>query len=150
MAGFLKTLNDKFRYQLLRHRNLPFLKATMAASAMIAIANGSISFSERIRLDQIIKALEALKVFDPHEGVNLFNEYADAILKSPATGRIRAMKAIKAVAKDPETAALLIRVCLAISEAKGEMYLVEKIEIVSLCSTLGIEPERCGLDSKFL
>ena len=55
-----------------RHHNLPFLKATMAACALVATANGEVSFSERVRVDQIIETLEALQVYGPHEAVNIF------------------------------------------------------------------------------
>ncbi len=150
MSGFLNSLTGHFQHQLERHRNFPFLRATMAASALVAIADGSIAFSQRIRVDQILTTLKALQVFDPHEGVELFNEFAEAILKAPAAGRAKAIGVIEPMANNPETAALLIRVCLAISEANGEMSLVEKIEIVTLCSLLGVEPVDCGLDTNFL
>ena len=150
MPGFFETLIDQLREPLhdekIRHRNLPFLKGAMAASALAAIADGSITFSQRVRVDQVLQTLEALKVFDPHEGVDLFNQYTDSILKSPQSGRKKALKAIRNVAKDEETAALLIRICRAISEAHGEPSLVEKIEMISLCSQLGVDPNACGLD----
>ncbi len=145
MAGFLNSLLSGYREQLERRRNEPFLRAVMAASALVAIADGSIAFSQRIRVDQILETLETLKIFDPHDGVNLFNRYAEAILEASEPGRARAVEAIKPLARDPETAELLVRVCLAISEANGEISLVEQIEIVTLCSLLDIDPKNCGL-----
>ena len=59
----------------------------MAACALIAISDGEITFSERIRVDQIVETLDALKVFDPHEAVDLFNDFTAAIRKSPKHGR---------------------------------------------------------------
>ena len=154
MSGFFETLIDQLREPLhderIRHRNLPFLKGAMAASALAAIADGSITFSQRVRVDQVLQTLEALKVFDPHEGVDLFNQYTDSILKAPKNGRQKAMKAIRNVAKDQETAVVLIRICRAISEAHGEPSLVEKIEMISLCSQLGVDPNTCGLDANDL
>jgi len=35
--------------------------------------------------------------------------------------------------------------CLAVAEAKGEKSLVDQIEIVILCSVLGVEPKDAGL-----
>jgi tellurite resistance protein TerB len=145
MASFLSELLGDYRTALERHRNRPFLKATMAACALVAIADGDISLSERIRVDQILDTLDELRVFDPHEAVDLFNEYVAAIRSSPRNGRAEAMAAVQEVAGDLETAALLMRVCLAISEAGGVKPLVSQIEVVMLCSLLGVEPKACGL-----
>ena len=145
MSGFLDNLTSFYQERLARLRNRPFLKATMAASALVAIADGSVTFSQRMRMDQILETLTALKVFDPHEGVDLFNDYVREILDSPKEGREAAIRAITAGARDEESKRLMIRVCLAISEASGEIGLVEQIEIVSLCSLLGVDPGTCGL-----
>jgi len=149
MPKLLHTLSRRIHTRLERHHNLPFLKAMMAACAMVAIADGSIAFSQRIRIDQILETLEALKVFDPHEGVELFNHYADAILADPKSGHAEAIKAIKPMAKDPDIARLLVRACRAISEANGEISLVEKIELITLCSLLEVNPADCGLDPDY-
>ena len=145
MAGFLATLIDSYQEHLERQRQRPFLRASMAACATIAIADGEVSFPERVRVDQILGTLEALKVFDPHEGVGLFNDFVDAIRRNPRKGREAVTEAMLEVADDPETAALLIRVCCAVSEADGGKELVDQIEIVSLCTQLGVEPRDLGL-----
>jgi len=145
----LNGLKGLIHTQLERHHNLPFLKATMAASAVVAIADGSIAFIQRIRVDQILETLDTLKVFDPHEGVNLFNAYTDSILKDPASGHVKAIAAIMPMAKNHEIAKLLIRACRAISEANGDISLVEKIEMITLCSLLGVDPADCGLDPDY-
>jgi tellurite resistance protein len=145
MSNLINTLREQLKDQLARRRNLPLLKAAMAASAIVAMADGSVSFGQRVRIDQILQTLEALRIFDPHEGVNLFNDFAEAILDSPQAGRAEAMKAITAAAQDAETAALLIRIALAVSSSRREMALVERIELMSLCNRLGVEPDSCGL-----
>lgn len=145
MAGFLSTLMSRYRVQLERNRNRPFLRGTMAASALVAMADGQVTLPERVRVDQILETLEALKVFDPHEGVNLFNDFVDAIRESSKGGREAAFADVERVARNPETGALILRICLAISEADGEVAMVDQIEIVTLCSRLGIDPRDCGL-----
>ena len=90
--------------------------------------------------------LDKLKIFDPHEGVNLFNYYIDLIAKSPKAGHQEALAAVQVVASDEEIAELLIRLCLVISQSDGETSLVEHIEIVSLCSLIGVDPEKIGLN----
>ncbi len=145
MAGILKSLIDNYQTHMERERNRPFLEGVMAACAMVAAADGEVSFAERVRVDQIMETLEALKVFDPHDGVNLFNEFTDAILAHPRQGHETAFEAMRKVADDPESGALMLRICCAVSEADGEKSLTDQIEIVSLCTRLGIEPTECGL-----
>ena len=145
MAGFLKNLIDNYQSHMERERNRPFLEGVMAACAMVATVDGEVSFAERVRVDQILETLEQLKGYDPHEGVEIFNLLTDAILANPREGHERAFKAMEFVAKEPENGALMVRICCAISEADGEKTLADQIEIVSLCSRLGIEPTECGL-----
>ena len=143
--GFLIDLIDQLQEGAERQKNRPFLRATMAACALVAVADLEVSFSERVRVDQILEPLEKLRVFDPHEGVNLFNVFSDAILDSPKSGRELALAAIRPVAEDEELAHLLVKVCLAVSEADAGDHLVDHIEIVSLCSLIGVDPKNLGL-----
>lgn len=146
MSGFLHELTALYRTHLERHRNLPMLRGAMAACAVIATIDGEVSFGQRIRVDQILETLGALQVFDPHEGVNLFNDFAEAIFANPREGQQRALTEVRRLAReDPEKAELIIRICLAVSEADGEVSVAEQIEIVTLCSLLGVDPRRFGL-----
>ena len=117
----------------------------MAACALVATVDGEVSFAERVRVDQILETLESLKVFDPHDGVNLFNEFTDAILAHPEDGHEGAFRVMERIAQDSNNGALMLRICCAVSEANGEKSLADQIEIVSLCTRLGIEPRDCGL-----
>ena len=145
MAGFLDELIESYRTQVERHRNRPFLKAAMAGCALAACAKGEVSFSERIRIDQVLDTLERLNVFDPHEGVELFNDYAKEILENPRDGHEQAMQALRPFTGDPASAALLVKICLAVAAAAGEKSLPQQIEIVMVCSTLGVDPTGIGL-----
>ena len=145
MASFLTSLLSEYHLQLERHRNRPFLEATMAACALVAVADGEISFGERIRIDQILNALDRLKVFDPHEAVNLFNQFSSDIFSAPKAGRERAIAALKLVSEHPESAALLMRIFMAICEIGETKSLVKQIEVVMLCGLLDIKPDDFGL-----
>ena len=145
VASFRTALLGEYRLQLERHRNRPFKEATMAACALVAAADGEISFGERIRIDQIINALARLKVFDPHEAVHVFNQFATGIFSAPKVGRERAVAALKSVADSPESAALLMRIFMAICEIGETKSLVKQIEVVMLCGILGIKPDDFGL-----
>ena len=148
MPSMLDNLKRFFQDRSEKEHNRPFLEATMAACAMVSASEGEVSFADRIRVDQIMETLPRLKVFDPHEGVDLFNHYTDRILASPKEGREEALKTIKTVTSDLETAELLIDLCLAVSLSNGITSLVEHIEIVSLCGLIGVDPDKIGLDTE--
>ena len=69
----------------------------------------------------------------------------DAILAHPENGHEHAFQVMKQIAGDPSNGALMVRICCAVSEANGDKSLSDQIEIVSLCTRLGIEPRDCGL-----
>ena len=148
MSAILDNLMHFFQARSEKEQSRPFLQASMAACAMISASEGEVSFADRIRVDQIMETLTRLKVFDPHEGVDLFNHYTDHILASPEEGRKSALTAIRAVTSDLETAELLIDLCLAVSLSDGITSLVEHIEIVSLCGLIGVDPDKIGLDTE--
>ncbi|WNK01323.1 TerB family tellurite resistance protein [Thalassospiraceae bacterium LMO-JJ14] len=145
MGGVIASLSGLFQERLERQRNRPFLEGVMAACAVVATTDGEVSLAEQVRVDQILQTLDELKVFDPHEGVEIFREYTEALLDNPKQGHDKAIEAIARVSEDLEAGALLLRICLAVSEADGDVSLADQIEIVSICSRFGIDPAECGL-----
>ena len=144
-AKILGALAAGARIRLARHRHRPFLEAAMAASALVALADGQVTFSESHRLDEIIETIEQLRVFDAHEGVELFKDYIDAIAINPEAGRRRALAAIAGIADDKDEARLLVRLCLAVSAADGAFQDEERERIVEICARLGLAPDEFGL-----
>ena len=145
MGSVIATLTDLFEERLDRQRNRLFLEGVMAACALVATTDGEVSFAEHVRVDQTLQNLDQLRIFDPHEGVELFRGYAEGIIDNPQEGHEKALEAVAGICGDPENGALMLRICLAVSEADGDVSLADQIEIVSLCSRFGIEPVDCGL-----
>ena len=150
MSGLLNNFTNLFNESQKKRQNRPFLKAAMAACAMVSISEGKVNFCDRIRLDQILNTLDRLKIFDPHEGVEIFNYFTGKIRTSPKEGHNEALAAVKDVATDKTTAELIVRLCLAISLSDGKTSMVEQIEIVSLCGLLGVDSNLLGLDMQEL
>ena len=150
MSGLLKNFTHLFNESQEKRQNRPFLKAAMAACAMVSMSKGQVNFCDRIRLDQILSTLDRLKIFDPHEGVGIFNDFITKIRTSPKDGHKEALAAVKEVATDKATAELIVRLCLAISLSDGKTSMVEQIEIVSFCSLLGVDANLLGLDMQEL
>lgn len=144
MPGFLRSLLDDYQVEMERHRNRPFLEAAMAACALAACAGGTVTLGQRIRIDQILETLERLRVFDPHEGVEIFNRFTSAIHAAPKAGQHAAAQALAPYTSDPEAASLLVRICLAVAEADGDKSLSQHIQVVMLCGLLGVDPGPLG------
>jgi tellurite resistance protein len=148
MSGILSGLIRGYQEQLRRHRNRPFLRAAMAACALVSMAGGVVSLRQRVQMDQIMETLDGLKVFDPHEGVDLFNDFVESIAADPVSGHAQALAVVdEEVAEEPEKAQLLIRICAAVVEQEGTAAEQEWKEIRTLCDRFALEPEECGLDS---
>ena len=109
----------------------------MAASALVAIADGVVSFSERNKVDQIIENLTQLRVFDVHEAIDVFNNYLDNIHQNGPAGRAAALSAIEKVKDVPEASLVLLKVCVSISNADGEFSEAERRQVDEICARLG-------------
>ena len=120
-----------------RHKNRPFMEATMAASALVAIADGVVSFSERNKVDQIIENLTELRVFDVHEAIDTFNGFLESIRANGPAGRSEALAAISKVKDQPDASLVLLKVCVSISNADGDFSDAEKRQIDLICAELG-------------
>ena len=145
MSGLLANLMQGLQNQAERHRNRPFMEATMAACALVATADGTVSFSERHRVDQILERLDQLRVFDPHEAINLFDDFVEELKESPEAGRTAALERLAKIAEDRESSRLMIRICCAVSEADGEFSAAERQQIDTICRALGLALEDSGL-----
>ena len=143
MTGLLGRLKETVQLRADRHRNRPFLEATMATSALVAFSDGSVSFSERYRVDQILEHLDQLRAFDPHEAVDLFNDYVEALRERPEEARAQALAAIVPFAEDPDAARLIVRIGAAISQADGVFTESERTQIEEICATLGLTLQEC-------
>ena len=118
----------------------------MAASALVAFADGEINFAERMRLDQILEQLHRLKAFDAHEAINHFNKVIEDLQKHPEDGHARALEAVEAFAGDRDSARLMVRAACHLCVADGEFSESEQEQIAELCVQLHIRPEDCDLE----
>ena len=62
-----------------RYRDRTFLKAAMAASALTAYADGSVSLSERFKVEDILERLERLHIYDALKAVEKFEAYVSEL-----------------------------------------------------------------------
>ena len=139
-------LRESLSRRSARHEDRRFLDATMAASALVAFADGDVSFSEWIRLDQILEQLKQQRVFDVREAVNRFNDVVEKLQRKPEDGRNRALETIARFAGDADAARQMIRIACALSLADGDFSEREQQQVAELCSKLRVRPEECGIE----
>jgi tellurite resistance protein len=126
---------ERFRLELNRHKQRPFLEAVAAACALVATADGEVSFSERARLDTVIESLSQLRLFDPHEVVDAFDEHV-AQLADDDDGVAAMLKVISAGTRAEGAADLLLRISAAMSLADGRDSSDEHEIIHKICAAL--------------
>jgi tellurite resistance protein TerB len=141
MPRVLDLLKSRYRIQLERHRNRPFLGATMAAFAAVAIADGDACRLEGARVRQILRTLRELKLFDTDEGINVFLKHVSAIRNDGERGQAGVREAVRAGAQDAEAGALLVLLCRSVSEADGRVTDDERAEMARIARILGLEAD---------
>ena len=137
--SLLKQLTQVLQTQGEKLKHRKFMEASMATAALVATADGTVSFSERVAVDQILENVDALKIFDPHEAVDRFNHFVEAIQDNSAAGSAAALKAIEPEVGDSEAADLIMRIGCAISRADGDFSEAEITQIQAIADVLGIE-----------
>ena len=130
---------ESVQERLHRHRDRSFLKAAMAASALAAYADGTVSLSERYSIDEMLSNLERLKIHDPHKAIQILNEYLHALQDNPETAQVVLIGKLKRIAGDREAADLIARIALAICYADGHFNYAERLQFDEICQTLGLD-----------
>ncbi len=145
MSGFFKEARAALAIELEKFRNRPFLEATMAASALVAAADGEVNITELNMIDQALETIHELHIYDPHDAVDIYRDYTDALYKNPAATRDKALKAVSKIADDKQAARLLIKVCVAIGKSDEDFSAEEKAVITELCTALALDRDELGL-----
>lgn len=119
-------------------RDARFLDAAMAASALVANADGTVSRATRSVLEKILDRVEELKVFDAHLALNSFDEFAHCICSRGDRGQVQALKAVSEMSGDAESARLVVRVGCAMARACGRFSPAERKQIELIAAAAGV------------
>lgn len=145
MAGFFQFAKEALATELDKFRNRQFLDATMAASALVSLADGDANITEFSILDQALETIHELKIYDPHDAMDLYRDYIDRLRQDPAQTRETILQIVAKIQGDEHAARLLIRVCVAIGKADEDFSEPEKTTIKALCRELALDPEELDL-----
>jgi tellurite resistance protein len=145
MTGFFQQARKALAVEIEKFQNRDFLEATMAASALMALADGDVNLTELNIIDQALEAIHELIIYDPHDAVDIYRDYMDDLRSNPARARIDILEEVGEIADDPRAARLLVRVCVAIAKADDDFTAKEKAVIADLCDALRLKPADVGL-----
>lgn len=115
------------------------LEATMAATALIASADGEVEASERAEVMRTLRELDILRHLEDDGAIGVFDRYCATIAADPAAGERRALDAVAAVAAQPRLAAVVRDVCVSVSAADGEIEDAEEAMLARISDALKLE-----------
>ena len=145
MVSFFRFAKEALAAERDKFRNRQFLDATMAASALVSMADGDANITEVNILDQALEAVEELRIYDPHDAMDLYRDYIDGLREDPVATRDKIMQAVGKIEDDRHAARLLIQVCVAIGKADENFTEQEKAVIAALCEALALDYGELGL-----
>ncbi len=124
-----------------RFKDRRFLEASMAASALVAMADAHVHLSEQLAVDRVLENIERLNVFDPRKAIDLHRQFVQAMRANSGEGQDWALEVIGRFRGNEEAADLLIRIARYTAQADQHLSGSELMAIRRLCRELGVDPE---------
>jgi len=141
----IKKLGTDIGREITKFNHRDFYECSMAACALIALADGKITAEEQKKTAEWFTHHEILKAFDVEILRNRFNFWCAKIKENPEFGRIEALQTIGKLRAKRDEANALIQVCLIIAKADGQFDEVEQAVIKDICQTLDIDPKSLSI-----
>ena len=120
-------------------RDKDFLKAAMAACALIILADGDSALSERFAIDDLLARMERLRLYDPHKAIAILDDFMDRLRKEEARSRHILLNKIERLAKQRELAEAIPPIVTAVALADGEVNPHEFAMLRHICALLEID-----------
>jgi tellurite resistance protein TerB len=142
-ANFLDNLKSKandLKSEILKFKNQDFLKAAMAGSALIAMADGEISSDEKQKMVKFIENHDALSVFATSDVIKTFQDFVTQIEFDKDIGESKAYQALCKMKSNTEASRLLMRMVIAIAASDGNFDNNEKIVAIMIAKELKLDP----------
>jgi tellurite resistance protein TerB len=130
--------------QVGKYKSKDLAKASMAMSAHIAAADGTITPDERRKTADFIAGNQALKVFDQKELQGHFDFYSSKLESDFGFGKVEAIATIGKLKGKPE-ARTVIQVGIIIGGADGHFDQDEQQAVREACLAVGIPPAEFDL-----
>ncbi len=141
----LKTKANELKTEALKFKNKDFLNAAMAGSALVAMADGSISPEEKQKMIKFIESNDALSIFTTSDVIKAFQDFVGQLEFDKDIGEAKAYQAIGKMKSNTEASRLLVRMIIAIASSDGNFDDHEKKVAVKIAKELGIDPSEFEL-----
>ena len=142
----LKTKAGELKTEALKYKNKDFLNAAMAGSALIAMADGSVTSDEKQKMIKFIESHDALSIFTTSDVIKAFQDFVGQIEFDKDIGEAKAYQALGKMKSNVEAARLLVRMIIAIASADGEFDATEKKVAIKIAKELAINPAEFELN----
>ena len=141
----LKSKANELKTEALKFKNKDFLNAAMAGSALIAMADGSISSIEKQKMIKFIESNDALSIFTTSDVIKAFQDFVSQLEFDKEIGEAKAYQAIGKMKSNTEASRLLVRMIIAIASSDGNFDHDEKKIAVKIAKELAINPSEFEL-----
>ena len=141
----LKTKANELKTEALKFKNKDFLNAAMAGSALVAMADGSISSEEKQKMIKFIESNDALSIFTTSDVIKAFQDFVGQLEFDKDIGEAKAYQAIGKMKSNTEASRLLVRMIIAIASADGLFDNDEKKIAVKIAKELALNPSEFEL-----
>ena len=128
-SNFLSNVKDKMselKTEALKFKNKEFLNASMAGSALIALADGEISSSEKQKMIKFIENHDALSVFTTKDVIDAFQDYVTQLEFDKDIGEAKAYADLAKLKSNVEASRLVMRMIISIAASDGDFDADEK------------------------
>jgi tellurite resistance protein TerB len=144
MLNWLKDKGNEARSRLSaevsKFKNRTFMEATVAACAMVAAADGTVSSEEKQKMAGFIRNSDELKHFSMTDVITFFEKVVGNFDFDAAIGKAEALKVIGRLRGNVEQARVMVRVACAIGASDGNFDQRERTVVREICVELGLNP----------
>jgi len=142
----LKAKASELKTEALKFKNKDFLNAAMAGSALVAMADGSVSSEEKQKMIKFIENHDALSIFTTSDVIKAFQDFVAQLEFDKDIGEAKAYQALGKMKSNIEASRLLIRMIIAIASSDGNFYGNEKKIASRIARELAVNPAEFGLE----
>ncbi|MCK9620049.1 MAG: tellurite resistance TerB family protein [Methylobacter sp.] len=136
----LKSKANELKTEALKFKNKDFLNAAMAGSALITMADGSVSSEEKQKMVRFIESNDALSIFTTSDVIKAFQDFIGQLEFDKDIGEAKAYEALGKMKSNAQASRLLVRMIIGIASSDGVFDFDEKKVAVRIAKELGIDP----------
>jgi tellurite resistance protein TerB len=123
------------------------LEAIVAASVLVAAADGEIEKKETEKLEKMLANNDSLSSFTKTEIQRLVAKYSGTVETDFRMGKIKMMKEIEDISENPSDAEEVFVTAISIAESDGEIEPKELVVLTEIGRRLGLSLKDYGIDA---